>query len=131
MMAFAGAGRGDLAQRLLAVMSATAATPGDNAMMTRTVGLPVARAMLAYAEARYAETVDLLLPVRAIAARSGGSHAQRDLIAQTLASAAEKGGRTRLARALLNERLALKPGSALNRSWMQRLSSAARPQEAT
>ena len=131
MMAFAGAGRGDLAQRLLAVMSLTAAAPGDNGVMTRTVGLPVARAVLAYAQARYAEAVDLLMPVRAIAARSGGSHAQRDLLAQTLASAAEKCGRTRLARSLLNERLALKPGSGLNRSWMQRLSSAARPQEAT
>ena len=131
MMAFAGAGRGDLAQRLLAVMSQTAAAPGDNGVMTRTVGLPVARAVLAYAQARYAEAVDLLMPVRTIAARSGGSHAQRDLLAQTLASAAEKSGRTRLARSLLNERLALKPGSGLNRSWMQRLSSAARPQEAT
>lgn len=131
MMAFAGAGRGDLAQRLLAVMSQTAGAPGDNGVMTRTVGLPVARAVLAYAQARYAEAVDLLMPVRTIAARSGGSHAQRDLLAQTLASAAEKCGRTRLARSLLNERLALKPGSGLNRSWMQRLSSAARPQEAT
>ncbi len=131
MMAFAGAGRSDLARRLLEVMGRTAAAPSDNGVMTRTVGLPVARAVLAYAQARYAEAADLLMPVRAIAARSGGSHAQRDLLAQTLASAAEKCGRTRLARSLLNERLALKPGSGLNRSWMQRLSSAAGPQEAT
>ena len=125
MMALAGAGRGDLAVRLLAVMSTTAATPGDNGMMTRTVGLPVARAILAYAEGRYAETVDLLAPIKAIAARAGGSHAQRDLLAQTLASAAERSGQTRLARALLNERLALKPKSALNQGWMHRISTAA------
>jgi hypothetical protein len=121
MMAFAGAGRRDLSRRLLEVMTSTAAQPSDNGMMTRTVGLPVARAILAYAEDRFAEAADLLTPVKAIAARAGGSHAQRDLLAQTLASAAEKAGRVSLARALLNERLALKPASMLNRAWGRRL----------
>jgi len=121
MMAFAGAGRDDLASRLLAAMNKAAAADSDNAAMTRTVGLPVAQAILAYTRRRYAECVDLLLPVKAIAARSGGSHAQRDLLAQTLLSAAEKAGRTRLARALIDERLALKPDSTLNRSWRDRI----------
>ncbi len=124
MMAFAGAGRRDLAQRLLTVMQRTAAASTDNGTMTRTVGLPVANAILAYAEGRHADAVDLLTPVKAIAARAGGSHAQRDLIAQTLVSAAEKSGQVRLARALLNERLAIKPRSALNQSWMGRVASA-------
>jgi tetratricopeptide (TPR) repeat protein len=124
MMAFAGAGRRDLALRLLKVMQDSATGPTDNGVMTRTVGLPVASAILAYAEGRFAEAVDLLLPVKAIAARAGGSHAQRDLIAQTLASAAEKSGQVKLARALLNERLAIKPRSALNRNWMGRIASA-------
>lgn len=124
MMAFAGAGRRDLAQRLLAVMQRTAAASTDNGTMTRTVGLPVSNAILAYAEGRHADAVDLLTPVKAIAARAGGSHAQRDLIAQTLVSAAEKSGQVRLARALLNERLAIKPRSALNQSWMARVASA-------
>jgi tetratricopeptide (TPR) repeat protein len=121
MMAFAGAGRRDLAGRLHEVMQRTAATSTDNGAMTRMVALPVASAILAYADGRYSVAVDLLLPVRAIAARAGGSHAQRDLLAQTLASAAEKAGRLRLARALLNERLALKPRSALNRAWSRRI----------
>jgi tetratricopeptide (TPR) repeat protein len=124
MMAFAGAGRTDLARRQLAVMERSAQLATDNGMMTRAVGLPVARALLAYADGRYAEAVDLLAPVKAIAARAGGSHAQRDLLAQTLTRAAEKSGRMRLARSLLNERLALKPRSGLNVAWMQRLASA-------
>jgi hypothetical protein len=124
MMAFAGTGRGDMAQRLLAVMEQSALQPTDNGTMTRAVGLPVAKALLAYAVGYYAEAVELLAPVKAIAARAGGSHAQRDLLAQTLASAAEKSGRTRLARSLLNERLALKPRSSLNRAWMQRVMQA-------
>jgi hypothetical protein len=64
-----------------------------------------------------------LAPIKAIAARAGGSHAQRDLIAQTLLAAAEKAGQHRLARSLLNERLALKPNSTLNRTWMRRVVS--------
>lgn len=62
----------------------------------------------------------MLAPVKAVAARAGGSHAQRDLLAQTLITAAERGGQTALARALLNERLMSKPQSALNRAWMGR-----------
>lgn len=124
MMAFAGAGRTDLAQRLLEVMQRTASLPTDNGAMTRTVALPVAHAILAHAERRYSDVVELLLPVRSIAARAGGSHAQRDLIAQTLASAAELAGQRRLARALLNERLAIKPRSALNMAWSRRIASA-------
>jgi hypothetical protein len=68
--------------------------------------------------------VDLLMPVKAIASRAGGSHAQRDVLAQTLTSAAEKAGRRSLARSLLNERLALKPCSGLNAAWMQRIAVA-------
>jgi tetratricopeptide (TPR) repeat protein len=123
MMAFAGADRLDLAQRLLAVMTNTAASATDNGTMTRTVGLPVASAIIAFAEGRFTDAVERLAPVRAIAARAGGSHAQRDLIAQTLLAAAEKSGQRRLARSLLHERLALKPNSVLNRSWMQRIAS--------
>ena len=124
MMAFAGAGRRDLAERLLTVMRKTAQASTDNGTMTRTVGLPVAEAILAFAEGRYGETVERLAPVKAIAARAGGSHAQRDLIAQTLLAAAERSGQHRLARSLLNERLALKPNSRLNRDWMRRVAPA-------
>jgi hypothetical protein len=124
MMAFAGSERDDLAQRLLSVMERTARLDSDNGVMTRTVGLPVARALRAYARGRYAESVELLAPIKSIAARGGGSHAQRDLLAQTLISAAEHAGLNAMARALLHERLLLKPRSGLNRAWMARVTAA-------
>ena len=135
MMAFAGAGRRDLVERLLKAMHAAGAQTTDqsridNGLMTRTIGLPVATALAAFVDGRYAETIDLLLSVKAIAVRAGGSHAQRDVIAQTLIVAAEKSGRTRLARALLNERLELKPHSGINLAWQRRLDSAGRPDPA-
>jgi hypothetical protein len=121
MMAIAGAGRFDLALRLVGTLTAAAQARTENGRVTREVGLPVAEGLLAYAQRRYADTVAQLAPVRAIAARSGGSHAQRDVLGQTLLSAAEKSGQRALARALLNERLELRPRSILNRRWMGRL----------
>jgi hypothetical protein len=125
MMAFAGAVRDDLAQRLLSIMERTARFDSDNGAMTRSVGLPLARALHAYAHGKYAAVVDLLAPIRAIAARGGGSHAQRDLLAQTLISAAERSGQVSMARALLHERLMLKPRSGLNLAWMARVGASA------
>ncbi len=125
MMAFASAGRDDLAAQLLAALHTTAAGSDDNAAMTREVGLPVAQALLAFTRGQYATTVELLAPVRAIAARAGGSNAQRDLLGQTLAAAAERSGNTALARALLNERLALKPNSGVNQAWLRRINGTA------
>jgi tetratricopeptide (TPR) repeat protein len=121
MMTFAGARRFDLAQQLIQVLQTTAAMPTDNGVVTRTIGLPVSEALFAYADTHYASAVALLAPVRTIAVRAGGSHAQRDFLAQTLLSAAEKAGHVQLARALLNERLALRPLSNLNQRWMERV----------
>src|SRR5258708_33602747 len=121
MMGFGGGERFDLARRLIGVLERTAATHGENGAVTRAIGLPVSVALLAYAENRYSEAVTLLGPVRTLAARAGGSHAQRDVLAQTLLSAAEKAGQIQLARALLNERLALRPTSSLNQTWMERV----------
>ncbi len=115
MMAFASAGRDEVAETLLAAMERCAAEgKGTNAMMTREVGLPAARAFLAFARGDYAKAIDLLLPIRYTAQRFGGSHAQRDLIAQTIIEAALRSKRYPLARALLAERTALKPSSPQN-----------------
>jgi hypothetical protein len=123
MMAFVGARRFDLAERLLATLRSTAATASDNGKVTRAVGLPVAEALLAYVQTRYEDAVRLLEPVRPRLLAAGGSHAQRDVIAQTLLAAAEKGGDVARARALLHERLALRPASLLNQRWMQRVAA--------
>ena len=66
---------------------------GDNALFTREVGAPVARAIHAFGAGEYAQTVELLRPVRNIAHRFGGSHAQRDVLDLTLIEAALRDSR--------------------------------------
>jgi tetratricopeptide (TPR) repeat protein len=114
MMAFVSGGRSAEAERLIKIMENRAGGTGTNAMMTRDVGLPLARGIKAFGDGRYAETVEQLLPLRPIAHRFGGSHAQRDVIHLTLIEAAIRDGQLRLARALVAERTAVKPASPFN-----------------
>jgi tetratricopeptide (TPR) repeat protein len=114
MMAFVAEGRSAAAARLLAALERGAGGRGANAAMIREVGLPVCRALNAFGRGDYEMAVDLLLPVRPIAHRFGGSHAQRDVLSLTLLEAAIRGGQGRLARALAAERTELKPASPFN-----------------
>jgi tetratricopeptide (TPR) repeat protein len=114
VMAFLGAQRFELLQRTLAAMERKAGGSDTNAMMTRDVGLPLARALVAFASGRYDETVSLLAAIRVHAYRFGGSHAQRDLIHLTLTEAALRSGHGKAARALAAERTQLKPSSPFN-----------------
>jgi hypothetical protein len=109
MMAFVGAGREAEAQALLDAQAAVLAGPGDNAMFTGEVGLPVMQAIHAFGHGDYGRAIELLRDVRNKAARFGGSHAQRDLIDLTLIAAAGRGGERSLQEALLAERAAAKP----------------------
>jgi hypothetical protein len=70
---------------------------GDNARIAREVGHPVARAIKAFGDENYAETVRLLRPIRNIAHRFGGSHAQRNVLDLTLIEAAARSGQKALA----------------------------------
>ena len=65
---------------------------GDNAMMARDVGLPLARAFVDFAEGRYAKCAEAIIAIRGIAQRFGGSHAQRDILTVTALHAAIRGG---------------------------------------
>lgn len=114
VMSFVGAKRFDLAQRAIQALARKAQQSDTNAMMSREVGLPMANALLAFGRGQYAECVEALLPIRTIAHRFGGSHAQRDLIHLTLTEAALRSGNQRLARALAAERTHLKPTSPFN-----------------
>ncbi|WP_119462795.1 tetratricopeptide repeat protein [Rhodospirillaceae bacterium SYSU D60014] len=116
MMAFVADGREEAAKRLLAALERRITGGGTNGVMTREVGLPVCRAIQAFGKGDYATTVDLLLLVRTIAHRFGGSHAQRDVLSQTLIEAALRDNQGRLARALMAERTDLKPTSPYN--WL-------------
>ena len=58
--------------------------------------------------------------MRFISNQFGGSHAQRDVIDWTLTEAAVRGGLAALAESLAHERLALKPESPINRTFLAR-----------
>ena len=68
----------------------------------------------------YAEATGLLRPIRSIAHRFGGSHAQRDVIDLTLIEGAFRSGQGALARALVDERAAVRPESPLWRLFVRR-----------
>jgi hypothetical protein len=104
MMAFVGAGRQKAAEAVLEAQAAALASAGDNAEFTREVGSAATRAIRAFGDGNYAETVRLLRSIRSRCARFGGSHAQRDVIDVTLIVAASRAGQNRLATALLAER---------------------------
>ena len=126
VMAFVGAGKKDLAQAVIAAQQQAVAGPGDNAMFTREVGLPVTRAFLAFGEGDYARTIELLRPVREIAHRFGGSHAQRDVIDLTLIEAALRSGNAPLAAALVTERTDRRHESPLSQMLARRSKALAR-----
>ncbi|WSY16224.1 tetratricopeptide repeat protein [Embleya sp. NBC_00896] len=120
VMAYIGAGRIAEAEAVIRDREAWLAEPHPgvgNHAMTAEVGLPVCRALVAFGQGRYAETVDILTPIRHRLNTYGGSHAQRDAIQQTLVEAALRAERHDLARTLLSERVNLRPSSPYN--WLK------------
>jgi len=115
-MAFAAAGRTDLIRAVADAQQAVIAGEGesgaDNAGFTAEVGRAATAAMAAFGDGDYAQTVELLRPIRHITHRFGGSHAQRDVIDLTLIEAAARDGQQSLADALRAER-ALQADAAL------------------
>lgn len=117
VMALAGAGRLDEARSLVARLQAdagpaAASTAGllvTNTASTAIAGLPAAQSIVAFAEGRHDDVVDLLLPARRTLSRFGGSHAQRDAMQRTLVESAIRCGRHDLAASLLRERLSARP----------------------
>ena len=118
MMAFTLARREAEAAQLMTDLDWTEAQGAPaNRMMAREVGRAVCSAFRAFGQERWAEVLAQLMPVRDIAHRFGGSHAQRDVLTLTLVEAAIRGGEPALARHYLGERLVLKPESR----WARRL----------
>jgi len=117
MIAFVGADRVKEQQAVLeaqrAVLDGELTVAADNLAFTREVGHPATRAIQAFGQGRYAECVELLRPIRHISHRFGGSHAQRDLLDQTLIEASRRAGFDPLTIALVRERVALRPRSPL------------------
>ena len=98
----------------------------SNHRMARDVGLPLMRGLLAWARGDGDTAASLLYPARSAAQVFGGSHAQRDLIDQSLlAACALAGGASArgLGQALLRERQWSKPATPLTRHWLARMGS--------
>ena len=115
VMSLVGAGRFDAANEVFtAVRSAAGDNIGVTAMMAGDVGVATCDAMIAFGQRRYDHAIDKLLPIRTIAHRFGGSHAQRDILTQTLTEAAIRGGNLGLSHSLTRERMVHKPLSPLS-----------------
>ncbi|WP_298833429.1 tetratricopeptide repeat protein [uncultured Piscinibacter sp.] len=123
LIALIGLGDAARAQALVAAVQRRAERSSDsNAPMAREVGLPLMRALLAFDDGDAAEAIRWLAPLRETAHRFGGSHAQRDLIDQTLlAACALPGGERALGRALLNERQLVRGATPQVDHWRGRL----------
>jgi hypothetical protein len=125
VMALLGAGEVARAEAWVARCAERAMAADDarrsNHGMAREVGLPLMRALLAFARGEVDAAADGLYAARGVAQRFGGSHAQRDLIDQTLLAAATQGSRAGLGRALINERVMAKPSTPLTAHWRSQL----------
>jgi hypothetical protein len=125
VMALLGAGEAARAEGWVARCAERAMAADDarrsNHGMAREVGLPLMRALLAFARGEADAAADALFAVRGVAQRFGGSHAQRDVIDQTLLAAVARGSRSALGRALINERVMAKPVTPLTAFWQEQL----------
>ncbi|MCG6875615.1 MAG: tetratricopeptide repeat protein [Betaproteobacteria bacterium] len=96
MLAFVGAGRRDLQQRLLRTQRRRLALGGTNEEMIRNVGLPAAEALAAFGRGDYARAAERLRWLPDVSHRLGGSHAQRGILGLTLREALKRRPRTLL-----------------------------------
>lgn len=110
-MSFAATGREEATRRLRWALERAAWEKGANGDMTRTVGLDVSEAVIAFGEGHYRRATEKLLAVRDLAQRFGGSHAQRDVLSLTLIEAARRSGQAALAAHVLNERIMQRPAA--------------------
>jgi hypothetical protein len=120
VMAFVGAGESKLVDAVIEAQREAMRADDDNVGFTRDVGHPLALAIKAFGDGNYRETIRLMRPIRGIANRFGGSHAQRDVIDLTLIEAALRAGDVPLSRALAAERHAQRPASPLSQLFVQR-----------
>ena len=105
-------------------VAAAAARPGWNHEVMREVGAALMHGLLAFGRGRFDESTHTLAPLRDRLVRVGGSHAQRDIVDQTLLAAAVLGRDRSVGRALLAQRLAQRPSSPLSDWWAEGLSDA-------
>ena len=111
VIAFAGAGRINECDALIARMKQIADEENTYASMMRIAGVPFSRAIRAFAAKEYECCIEVLLNCRYALRLFGGSHAQRDIAHLTLLEASRRAGQQGLTRALLSERRAKRPNN--------------------
>lgn len=126
VMAYLGAGRHKEVDRIVNAYR-TGAEASEAAAWGRRTGLPLVEGFAAFWRGDYEAAADRLHGARFIANSFGGSHAQRDIIDWTLTEAALRGNLAGMAEALASERLALKPHSPVNGSFLDRARGNAAP----
>ena len=124
VLALLGAGERERAGRWMRASLEHAAAHGGpwNRDVARAVAAPLMEGLVAFADGRHAASIALLAPLRGDGgARLGGSHAQRDVIDQTLLAAAARGGDAAGGRALRDQRTRARGASPLAEWWAAQL----------
>ncbi len=120
VMACLGAGRHADVQRIIEAQRDANPSFNEVANWSHKTGLPLVEGFDAFWRGDYPRAVEQLHGARFIANSFGGSHAQRDIIDWTLTEAATRGGLRDVAVGLAAERIAVKPHSPINRSFVLR-----------
>ncbi|RDL46894.1 hypothetical protein BLJAPNOD_05730 [Ensifer sp. M14] len=128
VMAYLGAGRAGEVDRIVGAYRKSAAI-SDAAEWGQRTAVPLVEGFASFWRGDYETAANRLYGARFIVNSFGGSHAQRDIIDWTLAEATVRGGLTAMAEAIANERLALKPHSPVNQSFLSRARANATPEE--
>ena len=125
VLALAAAGRDDQADALLsAIRAAAAATPAQTiSAVTAAVNGALCEGLLSFRRGHYARATEAIGPVREQIHLLGGSHAQRDLFDEILVECALRAGQHGLARQLLDDRRATRPGNRWNTDRLSRLAA--------
>lgn len=92
MMALAATGRSEAAARMLEATRAYGNGRGTVAALVRECAIPIAEAVWAHGQGRYAEAVEAMRPALGGMYRLGGSHAQQDVLEQLFLDAALRAG---------------------------------------
>jgi len=123
VLACLGAGEVARAEAWAAASMARAEATGGswNRGVMRELGAPLLQGLVAFGQGRFDAVTEALAPLAANSARLGGSHAQRDVIQQTLLAAGVRGHDRSVARALLAQRAHAKPTTPLTGWWTKRL----------
>jgi hypothetical protein len=112
VLAHVGARRLEKARSIVGGLERFASDAGgqtNNRANSIRVGIPLAKAFLAFGEEQYGEAAEIIYATRGHAVEFGGSAAQRDILDRTLIEAAMRSKRVNLANALASERTNLKP----------------------